>query len=306
MGLVQDWCAAAMANAITSAMLHPLDVAKTHLQLSEISLGRSTAKIASTSIYIPSKVVTPTSTASTTRTLSALYAERGLVGLWAPGLKATCLREMSSSGIRAGFYPQMRDHMEDLIGRDVHAPLLKRVLAAMSTGWLSAILSNPIDVVKIRMISDGATQRYAGVVSAFRSIVQQEGVQALGKGISASVLRGTFISAGELATYDQGKTLLITHVGGRRDDTGIHIGASLMAGLVSTTVAAPFDVLKTRGMNSTESLGPRQILVDAVRKEGLRVLMRGWVPAYCRIGPHAIISFPIMEKFRSLLGLEAI
>jgi len=186
MGLFEDWLAAAGANALTSAFLHPLDVAKTHLQISQISAG--------------STVVS----ASTTRTLNALYLERGLRGLWAPGLKATMLREMSSSGIRAGFYIEMRGHMDRLVGSDVDAPLLKRVLAAMSTGWLSAVLSNPIDVVKIRMISDGATQRYSGVGAAFRDIVRQEGAAALGKGVSASVLRGTFISAGELASYDQG------------------------------------------------------------------------------------------------------
>lgn len=285
-----------------------MDVAKTHLQLSEIALAcqKSVSLAGAGGAAAPPITPAPALAVSTTRTLSTLYSQRGLIGLWAPGLKATCMREMSSSGIRAGFYPQMRNHMDELVGKDVNAPMLKRVLAAMVTGWLSALLSNPIDVVKIRMISDGATQRYAGVIAAFRDIVQQEGIHALGKGVSASVMRGTFISAGELATYDQGKTLLISLVGGRRDDTVVHIGASLLAGVVSTTVAAPFDILKTRGMNSTESLGPRRILVDAVRKEGLRVLMRGWVPAYCRIGPHAIICFPIMEKFRSLLGLEAI
>jgi dicarboxylate transporter 10 len=299
MGLFEDWVAAATANAITSAFLHPMDVAKTHLQISEISIAaNSTGGGGAAAVPMPA--------ASTSRTLKALFVDRGLVGLWAPGLKATCLREMSSSGIRAGFYPKMRDHMDEFIGKDVDAPTLKRVLAAMSTGWLSAILSNPIDVVKIRMISDGAHQRYAGIVNAFKHIIETEGIRALGKGVSASVLRGTFISAGELATYDQGKTFLTTYVGGRRDDTAVHIGASLMAGVASTTVAAPFDVLKTRGMVSTTSIGPRQILVEAVRKEGLRVLMRGWVPAYCRIGPHAIICFPIMEKIRSVLGLHAI
>jgi len=156
------------------------------------------------------------------------------------------------------------------------------------------------------MISDGPNQRYGGILAAFRDIVRDEGGQALGKGLSASVLRGTFISAGELASYDQGKSFLVHYVGGCRDDTAVHVGASLIAGLVSTTVAAPFDVLKTRGMNSTEPIGPAQLLTAAVRKEGLRVLLRGWVPAYCRLGPHAMICFPIMEQMRSLLGLSAI
>ena len=74
--------------------------------------------------------------------------------------------------------------MDCLVCHHYDAPLLKRVLATMSTGWLSAVLSNPTDVVKIRMISDGAKQRYSGVIAAFRDIVHQEGTAALGKGLS--------------------------------------------------------------------------------------------------------------------------
>jgi solute carrier family 25 (mitochondrial dicarboxylate transporter), member 10 len=293
MGIFLDWVAAASANAVTSGMLHPMDVAKTHLQITEIITTGNTTR-------------TVSERASTSKTLLRLYRDRGLVGVYAPGLKATMLREMSSSGVRAGFYISVRDKMDEVIGKDVDAPLIKKVMAAMSTGWLSAILSNPIDVVKIRMISDGSNQRYAGVTAAFRDIVNAEGMKALGKGMSASVLRGTFISAGEMASYDHSKTILMYYLGGERGDRHIHIGASLIAGLVSTTVAAPFDVLKTRGMNSTISIGPWTILLQAIRKEGLGVLMRGWVPAYCRLGPHAMICFPIMEFIRNLLGLDAI
>ena len=103
-----------------------------------------------------------------------------------------------------------------------------------------------------------------------------------------------------------GKTFLTTYLGGERGDTSVHVGASLIAGLVSTTVAAPFDVLKTRGMHATTFVSPRKLLVDAVRTEGPGVLMRGWVPAYCRLGPHAMICFPIMEQMRKLLGMDAI
>jgi len=134
MGVFGDWAAAASANAMTSAFLHPLDVLKTHLQLTNISMvGKSEAGAGSFRQV------------SMTHTFSTIYRERGLVGLWLPGLRATMLREMSSSGVRAGFYIEMREQMDHLVGRETDAPTLKRVLAAMSTGWLSAVLSNPID-----------------------------------------------------------------------------------------------------------------------------------------------------------------
>ena len=47
-------------------------------------------------------------------------------------------------------------------------------------------------------------------------------------------------------------------------------------------------------------------LQRTVRVEGATALFRGWWPAYCRLGPHALICFPVFEQFRSLVGVEAL
>lgn len=45
---------------------------------------------------------------------------------------------------------------------------------------------------------------------------------------------------------------------------------------------------------------------SVVRKEGMLILFRGWLPAYLRLGPHALICFPIFENIRRLFGLDYI
>ena len=48
------------------------------------------------------------------------------------------------------------------------------------------------------------------------------------------------------------------------------------------------------------SCGPRELLA----REGARALFRGWLPTYFRLGPHAILTFPLLEQMRRALGLE--
>lgn len=48
------------------------------------------------------------------------------------------------------------------------------------------------------------------------------------------------------------------------------------------------------------------LLSKAIREEGWSVLVRGWIPAYLRLGPHAMICFPLFEQVRKLFGLEYI
>lgn len=58
-------------------------------------------------------------------------------------------------------------------------------------------------------------------------------------------------------------------------------------------------------MNETRKSkhGLVSLFINVVRNEGPTALLRGWLPAYLRLGPHAIICFPIFEQFRLLLGL---
>jgi hypothetical protein len=56
---------------------------------------------------------------------------------------------------------------------------------------------------------------------------------------------GAMIAMGELATYDQSKYLLKRY-SLFEEGWMLHIASSLITGLVATTVAAPFDLLKTR------------------------------------------------------------
>ena len=78
----------------------------------------------------------------------------------------------------------------------------------------------------------------------------------------------------------------------------------VLVGLVATTVSAPFDIVKTRAMNSTGvPVGLITTFRNIIKNEGIPTLFRGWLPSYLRHGPHALICFPILEQLRHLFGL---
>ena len=114
--------------------------------------------------------------------------------------------------------------------------------------------------------------------------------------------RGAAIAVGEVTTYDQVKSTLRRHY---EESFGLHVVTSLVTGVVATTVAAPFDLLKSRVMASADpSDGFVRVLVRLLRQEGPLALFNGWLPTYLRLGPHAILTFPLYEAMRKAFGLD--
>lgn len=89
------------------------------------------------------------------------------------------------------------------------------------------------------------------------------------------------------------------------DSFALHVVVSLITGVVATTVAAPFDLIKSRTMASSDPAdGFASVLLRLLRHEGPIALFNGWLPTYFRLGPHAILTFPLFEAMRRWLGLE--
>ena len=238
--LLKEWASGGVANAVTSAFLNPMDVTKTRMQtISDIATKNSTQR--------PNGHLF-------TSTLRALYLEGGLIGLWTPGLLASCIREIMSSGPRAGFYVPVRDTIKSIVNatesdsdgtgfKNLENSFFVKALAAMTTGTMGSVLANPIDVVKIRLMAN--PKAYPSTLGAMPSIMKTEGLKGLYKGVIPSTLRGAFIAAGELATYDHSKHLIKINLD-IREGFPLHSLASLITGFVAATVAAPFDMIKTR------------------------------------------------------------
>ena len=274
-----DVACGGVSTAVVSAILNPTDVIKTRRQIVGFS-GASPLDMA-----------------------RAVAKADGLRGLWLPGLQATVLRELLYSGCTKGLYPYARD----AVSGEEDASLAQRALAAALTGFGGSLCANAVDVVKVQQFDSGSNR---SVVAAMRDVARSEGVVRglLVRGVSASAPRGAAIAIGEVTTYDYAKSRLARHPAFSRDAQNgaepfsLHIVTSVITGVVATTVAAPFDTIKSRVM--ARGGNAWTALRSLVAREGLAALLAGWWPAYCRLAPHAILTFPLLEQLRRLAGLE--
>ena len=273
-----DVACGGVSTAVVSAILNPTDVIKTRRQIVGFS-GASPLDMA-----------------------RAVARADGLRGLWLPGLQATVLRELLYSGCTKGLYPYARD----AVAGEEDASLAQRALAAALTGFGGSLCANAVDVVKVQQFDSGSNR---SVVAAMRDVARSEGVVRglLVRGVSASAPRGAAIAIGEVTTYDYAKSRLARHPAFARDEEGaepfsLHIVTSVITGVVATTVAAPFDTIKSRVM--ARGGNAWTALRSLVAREGPAALLAGWWPAYCRLAPHAILTFPLLEQLRRLAGLE--
>ena len=87
--------------------------------------------------------------------------------------------------------------------------------------------------------------------------------------------------------YEHTKHLAKSQLG-RSDELHLHLCAGAAARLVGTTVAAPADVVRTRIMSKAKADGGHMGIGTALKmvlhESGFAGLLRGWVPAYLRIG----------------------
>ena len=274
-----DVACGGVSTAVVSAILNPTDVIKTRRQIVGFS-GASPLDMA-----------------------RAVARADGLRGLWLPGLQATVLRELLYSGCTKGLYPYARD----AVSGEEDASLAQRALAAALTGFGGSLCANAVDVVKVQQFDSGSNR---SVVAAMRDVARAEGVVRglLVRGVSASAPRGAAIAIGEVTTYDYAKSRLARHPAfSARDEKGaepfsLHIVTSVITGVVAMTVAAPFDTIKSRVM--ARGGNAWTALRSLVAREGPAALLAGWWPAYCRLAPHAILTFPLLEQLRRLAGLE--
>ena len=106
----------------------------------------------------------------------------------------------------------------------------------------------PITLIKTRL---QASEVYRGTLHAFRSILRDEGVSALYKGFSVSLL-GLFIGPIYISTLEASKSLLISWA---PDDSASQMAVPMLSGAcasaIGQTLSVPLDIVSQRRMMQT-------------------------------------------------------
>ncbi|KAK6462736.1 mitochondrial carrier domain-containing protein [Scheffersomyces coipomensis] len=267
------------ASMIACLVTHPLDLAKVRLQTATTP-GQSLISM----IY-------------------QIISKEGPLKIYS-GLTASLLRQATYSTTRFGIYEFLK---ESYIEKTQNPKPSTAVLLPMSmiSGAMGGLVGNPSDVVNIRMQNDSTLpieqrRNYRNAIDGIIRICREESVGSLFRGLTPNLVRGVLMTASQVVTYDIAKNILVDNVHMDPTKKSTHFSASLLAGLVATTVCSPADVVKTRIMNAKGAAegSAVTILTNAVKNEGVGFMFRGWLPSFIRLGPHTIVTFLALEQLR--------
>ncbi|CAG2005888.1 unnamed protein product [Fusarium graminearum] len=235
----------------------------------------------------------------------------GPLGLYS-GISASLLRQMSYSTVRFGVYEELKTRITRRNeGRDPSFATL--VGLAAGSGFVGGIAGNFADVLNVRMQHDAALphaerRNYRHAFDGMVRMAREEGPKSMFRGWLPNSSRAMFMTAGQLASYDISKSLLLKYTP-MEDNLKTHFTASFIAGFVAATITSPVDVIKTRVMSSTHDHGVLHLIRDIHRTDGLMWMFKGWVPSFLRLGPQTICTFVFLEMhrkaYRKVQGLDA-
>ncbi|XP_029648341.1 kidney mitochondrial carrier protein 1 isoform X1 [Octopus sinensis] len=160
----------------------------------------------------------------------------------------------------------------------------------------------PIDTTKTRLqvqgqvIDSRLTEcKYRGMFHAFVRIFREEGLLAFYSGIGPAILRQATYGTIKIGIYQSMKRMFVSNPMDETLATNVFCG--VVAGIVSSSIANPTDVLKVRMQAKTESLQTSmfQSFIQIYKKEGVRGLWRGVVPTAQRAAIVAGVELPVYD-----------
>lgn len=232
-------------------------------------------------------------------TISTMVRTEGPRSLY-NGLVAGLQRQLCFASIRIGLYDNVKNFYTG--GKD-NPSVLIRILAGCTTGAMAVSFAQPTDVVKVRfqaqMNLSGVARRYSGTMQAYKQIYQLEGFRGLWKGTLPNITRNALVNCTELVTYDLIKEAILRH-NLLSDNLPCHFVSAFGAGFVTTVIASPVDVVKTRYMNSPP--GQYKSAINCawtmLTKEGPTAFYKGFVPSFLRLGSWNVVMFVSFEQIK--------
>jgi hypothetical protein len=171
------------------------------------------------------------------QSLFKILRDEGLPG-WARGLTASICRELSYSSIRIGAYEPIRIIFYDVTGT-VSSPAVK-FLSALCSGFIGAYIATPFDLIKTRFQAElPGHQSSTTTYKALHDVFQLEGMKGLYKGWQITTLRAAILTSAQLGSYDSIKNNLLIDYFKLQNGLFLHLCASLLAGVITTTAVNP-------------------------------------------------------------------
>ena len=182
-----------------------------------------------------------------------------------------------------------------------------KLVAGLGAGVLEAIFAvTPMETVKVKFINDqrSANPKFKGFFHGVSSIVAQEGLSGVYKGVTATIIKQ---GSNQAIRFYVMETLREWYKG---DDPNKHtpkllVGAfGAIAGAASVFGNTPIDVVKTRmqGLEASKYKSTVDCAVQIWKNEGPAAFYKGTVPRLSRVCLDVAITFMIYDSFMDLFN----
>ncbi|KAF2836763.1 mitochondrial uncoupling protein 2 [Patellaria atrata CBS 101060] len=281
------------AGMMEALVCHPLDTIKVRMQLSR----RARAPGAKRRGFITTGV--------------EIVKRETPLGLY-KGLGAVLTGIVPKMAIRFTSYEWYKQLLADKSGEVTSKSTFLAGLAAGITEAVAVV--TPMEVVKIRLQAQHHSMadpldvpKYRNAAHALYTVVKEEGVGALYRGVSLTALRQGTNQAVNFTAYTEFRAALQKWHG--TEDLASH--ETMFIGLVSGAMGpfsnAPIDTIKTRLQKTPAEPGQTAIgriatiSKDMWKQEGARSFYKGITPRVMRVAPGQAVTFTVYEYLKNIL-----
>ncbi|CAO2162072.1 unnamed protein product [Urochloa humidicola] len=174
--------------------------------------------------------------------------------------------------------------------------------AGAAAGAAAKTVTAPLDRVKILMqthsvrVAGETAKKGVGFLEAIADIGKEEGLKGYWKGNLPQVIRIIPYSAVQLFSYEVYKKIF------RRKDGELtvfgRLAAGACAGMTSTLVTYPLDVLRLRLAVQSGHSTMSQVALNMLREEGLASFYGGLGPSLIGIAPYIAVNFCVFDLMK--------
>jgi solute carrier family 25 folate transporter 32 len=290
------------AGFTTTVITHPLDFFKLRLQLDTTTSSQWQAVF---KIYKDLLIASKSNSKSNGKVTVPNFIKHLYRGI-GPNL----IGSTSAWALYFLFYRQFKNlflNSSDL-NHDRHLKSWHYLSSAFLAGWTTSILTNPIWVIKTRMISTERSSpgAYTSIINGIKSIYQKEGFIGYYRGLLPALFN-VAQGAVQLSLYDIIKRHLINQHDDKLDEnlsTFQYFYASSISKMLSTCMFYPLQVVRSRlqiisSSNKLKSVS--SLCIQMYQREGVRSFYKGLAANLLRVLPATCTTFLIYEKVKQLL-----
>ncbi|KAM0747866.1 mitochondrial carrier [Meredithblackwellia eburnea MCA 4105] len=280
--------AGATAGAVEGAVSYPFEFLKTQAQLSSTTTSGTAQRM-------PNVILLARSTVQA----------HGVSGLYT-GVGAVVAGAVAKAGVRFAAYERFKTLLADPEGK---VSGTRSLAAGLGAGMLEAMLViTPSETIKTKLIDDQRrpTPRYHGLVHGTSTIIQEEGILGIYRGLFPTMVRQGLISGVRFWSYSGLKALVAGNTRpGEVMPTGVTMVIASLSGAATVLATQPFDVVKTRMQSLTAKEQYRNSFHCSARifsEESLFTFWRGTTPRLARFMISTPIIFVVYEQVIAISG----